>query len=91
MEEKLLQLLNQKEYTKMTPSEIAKALQIKDDDFKLLMKSLNALEDKGIIYITKNGYIHLAKNLKIYIGEIIQIRKYYAICKFLPWMKSLLK
>ena len=81
MEEKLLQLLNQKEYTKMTPSEIAKALQIKDDDFKLLMKSLNALEDKGIIYITKNGYIHLAKNLKIYIGEIIQVRKYYAICK----------
>lgn len=81
MEEKLLQLLNQKEYTKMTPSEIAKALQIKDDDFKLLIKSLNALEDKGIIYITKNGYIHLAKNLKIYIGEIIQVRKYYAICK----------
>ena len=44
MEEKLLQLLNQKEYTKMTPSEIAKALQIKDDDFKLLMKSLNAFK-----------------------------------------------
>lgn len=56
MEEKLLQLLNQKEYTKMTPSEIAKALQIKDDDFKLLMKSLNALEDKGIIILLKWVY-----------------------------------
>ncbi len=81
MIERLKKLLQTDTYTKMTSLEISSFFGLSAKEHIDLIKAINQLEEEGYIYISKNGYIHMAKKLNIYLGEIKLIRKYYAICR----------
>ena len=81
MIDRLKKLLQSESYTKMTSLEISSFLGLQGQEHAILIKAINQLEEEGLIYISKNGYIHLSSKVNVYLGEIKNVRKYYAICK----------
>ncbi len=81
MIERLKKLLLSNNYNRMTPTEIASVLNVPSEEFKKLMKAINQLEEECFLHISKQGYIFLASKLNIFLGEIKNVKRYYAICK----------
>lgn len=81
MKEKILNYINSSNYSKKTVDELAVLLNIEPLEFKDFIKTVNELEDEGIIYISHKGHIHDSKKVNIYLGKIKTLKKYSAICE----------
>lgn len=76
MQDKIINLLSEKEYVPLSLTQIAEALDITaSDDFKYFVKELVSLEEDGTLYKTKNDTFMLASSANIYKGIIRVNRK----------------
>lgn len=81
MKNKIINYISSDNYSKKTVDEIATFLNIDAFEFKDYVKTINELEDEGIIYITNKGFVHYGPKVNIYVGKIKSIKRYSAVCE----------
>ena len=80
LKEKIYKLIDSDEYDRMKIEDIFTFLNLKNEDFKELVKIINELDDICYIYIDEEQYIYNASKENIYLGKIKKRLKYYASC-----------
>lgn len=81
LKEKIVNYISTNSYNKEKVDELFLSLSLENNLFKDFVKTINELDDEGVIYITNQGYIHNASKLNIFLGTIKNIKRYYAICE----------